>query len=114
MAIWLLTVSVDFYNSVYNLSAWCSFMYSSKCCFQKLIKDNSIFCIETNKLLKEHYLIGQDNTIYKFSIDISLSSKEQNKSKLQKQRSNVLISYFNRNGSLIQLLPSDIYCDHRN
>ena len=36
--------------------------------------------------------MGQDNTIYTFSIDISLSSKGQNKSKLQKQRSNVLIS----------------------
>ena len=31
----------------------------------------------------------QDNTIYKFLIDISLSSKGQNKSKLQKQISNV-------------------------
>ena len=40
---------------------------------------------------KELYLIGQDNTIYKFSVQISLSSKGQNKSKLQKQRSNIFI-----------------------
>ena len=36
--------------------------------------------------------MGQDNVIYKFSIKLSFSSKEQNKSKLQKQISNILIS----------------------
>ena len=36
--------------------------------------------------------MGQDNAIYKFSIKIYLSSKAQNKSKLQKQISNILIS----------------------
>ena len=34
----------------------------------------------------------QCSAIYKFSIEISLSSKGQNKSKLQKQISNILIS----------------------
>ena len=34
----------------------------------------------------------QDNVIYKFSIELSLSSKGQNKSKLQKLISNILIS----------------------
>ena len=33
----------------------------------------------------------QDNTIYTFSIKVSFSSKGQNKSKLQKQISNILI-----------------------
>ena len=35
--------------------------------------------------------MGQDNAIYKFSIKLSLSSKTQNKLKLQKQISNILI-----------------------
>ena len=48
--------------------------------------------IKTNKVLKERYLIGQDNAIYNFSTEISLSSKGQNKSKLQKQRRNIRIS----------------------
>ena len=34
------------------------------------------------KVLKGCYLIGQDNAIYNFLIEISLSSKGQNKSKL--------------------------------
>ena len=46
----------------------------------------------TNKVCKESYIIGQDNAIYTFFIELSLSSKGQNKSKLQKQISNVLIS----------------------
>ena len=36
-------------------------------------------------------LLGQDNGLYKFSIKLFLSSKGQNKSKLQKQISNILI-----------------------
>ena len=36
--------------------------------------------------------MGQDNVIYKLSIKISLSSKGQNKLKLQKQISIILIS----------------------
>ena len=36
--------------------------------------------------------MGQDNAIYKFSIKLSLSTKGQNKSKLHKQTSNILIS----------------------
>ena len=40
----------------------------------------------------------QDKSIYKSSIKISFSSKEQNKSKVQKQISNIL----KRNGSLKQ------------
>ena len=36
--------------------------------------------------------MGQDNTIYQFSIKVSFSSKGQNKSKLPKQISNILIS----------------------
>ena len=31
--------------------------------------------IDTNSVLKERYIIGQHNTIYIFSINISLSSK---------------------------------------
>ena len=53
---------------------------------------SNIHITETNKVLKEHHSLGQDNTIYTFSIDISLLSKGQNRSKLQKQRGNVLIS----------------------
>ena len=37
--------------------------------------------IETNKVLKEYYLMRQHNAICKFSIQISLSSKEQYKYK---------------------------------
>ena len=46
----------------------------------------NIFKLHRNKqgFKKNAILIEQDNTIYKFSIDISLSSKGQNKSKLQK------------------------------
>ena len=47
--------------------------------------------IETNKVKKKSYLIRQDNTIYKFSIKLSLSSIGQDKSKLQKQISMLLI-----------------------
>ena len=47
--------------------------------------------VETNKVIKERYLMGQDNTLYKFSIKLSYSSIEQNNSKLQKQISNILI-----------------------
>ena len=43
--------------------------------------------IETNKVKKEHYLIRQD----KFSIKLSFSSIGQDKSKLQKQISKILI-----------------------
>ena len=35
--------------------------------------------------------MGQDTAIYKYSIKQSFSSKGQNKSKLQKQISNILI-----------------------
>ena len=35
--------------------------------------------------------MGQDNTIYKFSIKVSFSSKSKNNSKLQKEISNMLI-----------------------
>ena len=35
--------------------------------------------------------MGQGNAKYKFSIKLSLSSKAQNKSKLQKQIRNILI-----------------------
>ena len=45
--------------------------------------------IETSKVKKENYLI-YDNTIYKYFIKISFSSIGQDKSKLQKQISNVL------------------------
>ena len=38
--------------------------------------------------------MGQDNTIYKFSIKVSFSSKGQNKSELY--------TYLNRNGTLIK------------
>ena len=51
-----------------------------------------LFLIETNKVLKERYLMGQVNTIYKFSITLSFSRKGQNNSKLQKQISNIYIS----------------------
>ena len=44
--------------------------------------------IETNKVKKERYLIRQDNTTYTFSINISFSSRGQDRSKLQKQISN--------------------------
>ena len=60
--------------------------------------------IETNKVKKERYLMRRGNTIYTFSMKLSLSSKGQNKSKLQKQTSNILIStimaawYNERNG----------------
>ena len=47
--------------------------------------------IETNKVWKERYLMKQDNTIHKFSIKLSFSSKGQNKSKLEKQISEILI-----------------------
>ena len=47
--------------------------------------NNFLKQIETNKVKKDFYLIRQDNTIYKFS------SIEQDKSKLQKQISNLLI-----------------------
>ena len=36
--------------------------------------------------------MGQDNVIYKFSTKIYLSSKGQNKSKSEKQISNILIN----------------------
>ena len=48
-------------------------------------------CFETTKVLKERYLMVQDNAIYTFSIELSLSSKGQNKLKLQKQISINLI-----------------------
>ena len=35
--------------------------------------------------------MGQDNTIYTFSVELSFSCKGQNKSKLRKQISNILI-----------------------
>ena len=35
--------------------------------------------IETNKIFLKRYLIGQDNAKYNFSIELSLSSKGQNK-----------------------------------
>ena len=40
---------------------------------------------------KQTRLIRQDNTIYKFSIQLSFSSIGQDKSKLQKQMSKLLI-----------------------
>ena len=40
---------------------------------------------------KECYLIRQDNTIYTFSIKLCFSSMGQDKSKLQKQISKLLI-----------------------
>ena len=48
---------------------------------------------ETKKVKKnqEHYLIRQDKTIYKLSIKLSLSSIGQDKSKLQRQISKLLI-----------------------
>ena len=49
--------------------------------------------IETNNVKKEDYLIRQDNTIYTFLIEISLSSIGQEKSKLQKQVSKLLILF---------------------
>ena len=45
--------------------------------------------METNKVKKEHYLMRQNNTIYNFSI--KLSSIGQDKSKLKKQISKLLI-----------------------
>ena len=42
-----------------------------------------VLCIllnETNKVKKEHYLMRQNNTIYKFSIKLSFSSIGQDKS----------------------------------
>ena len=47
--------------------------------------------VETNKVEKEHYLIRQDNIIYKFAIKLSFSSIGHDKSKLQKQISKLLI-----------------------
>ena len=47
--------------------------------------------LETNKVRKECYLMRQDNMIYTFSINISFSSIGQDKSKLQKQISKLLI-----------------------
>ena len=46
---------------------------------------------KTNKVKKECYLMRQNNTIYKFSIKLSFSSIGQEKSKLQKQKSKLLI-----------------------
>ena len=43
---------------------------------------------------KECYLMRQDNTIYTFSIKVYFSNKEQNKSQLQKQISNIFISNY--------------------
>ena len=47
--------------------------------------------IETNMVKTECYLMRQDNTIHKFSIKLSLSSIGQDKSKLHKQISKILI-----------------------
>ena len=47
--------------------------------------------IETNKVKKEHYLMRQNNTAYKYSIKLSFSSIGQDKSKLQIQISKLLI-----------------------
>ena len=46
---------------------------------------------EQTRFKKECYLIRQDNTIYKCLITLSHSSIEQDKSKLQKQISKLLI-----------------------
>ena len=40
--------------------------------------------IRETKTSKPACVLGQDNAIYKFSIELSLSSKGQNKSELQK------------------------------
>ena len=47
--------------------------------------------IETNKVNKERYLMRKDKTIYTFSINISFSSIGQDKSKLEKQISKLII-----------------------
>ena len=46
---------------------------------------------EINKFKKEHYVLGQDNEIYTFSIQLSFLSVRQDKSKLQKQINKLLI-----------------------
>ena len=51
----------------------------------------SLIKIEINNVKKERYLISQDNTIYKYSIKKKNSSIGQDKSKLQKQISILLI-----------------------
>ena len=47
--------------------------------------------IETNKVKKEHFNETRQYNINLFSIELSLSSKGQNKSKLQRQISKILI-----------------------
>ena len=58
-------------------------------------KQKGCSCFYTERWVEqEHYLIGQDNTIHKFSIEISVSSKGQNKSKLQKQKMFYMVKAF--------------------
>ena len=57
-----------------------------------MFKHNYIYKIETNKVKKKRgYLMRQDNAIDTFSIKLSFSSIGQEKSKLQKQISKLLI-----------------------
>ena len=51
----------------------------------------NVFISKQIRLKKECYLIRQDNTIYTFSITLYFSSIGQDKSKLQKQISKLLI-----------------------
>ena len=68
------------YGSCNLFSTKVNFNYTKKACL-----------IVIKRLKKERHLIRQNNTIYKFSIKIYFSSIGQDKSKLQKQISKLLI-----------------------
>ena len=53
-------------------------------------KRGNFVSTKTNKVKNEFYLMRQDNSIYKFSINIYFSSIGQDKSKLQLTHHNIL------------------------
>ena len=56
-----------------------------------VLKELIFLVLNTKFYMEECYFMRQDNTVYKFSIKLSFSSIRQDKSKLYKQISTLLI-----------------------